>query len=67
MKIFASGVLLVLGLSILAGCDPKSERTARRTEDRNRAIRTDVNALSDDWETFWLTDEPSRLSRWENP
>ena len=67
MKIFLATVLLVLGLSVLLGCEPKDERSARRIEQRNQAIRTDLEALPDDWETFWLTDEPSRLSRYDNP
>ena len=67
MKLFLTMILLVLGLGILAGCEPKDERTARRIEERNRSIRTDLEALPDDWETFWLTDQPSRLSRYDNP
>ena len=67
MKIFMTVVLLVLGLGILVGCEPKDERSARRIEERNRAIRTDLDGLQDDWQTFWLTDEPSRLSRYDNP
>ena len=67
MKIFLAMVLLVLGLGILVGCGPKDERSARRIEERNRAIRTDLDGLQDDWQTFWMTDEPSRLSRYDNP
>jgi len=67
MKIFLAMVLLVMGLGILVGCAPKDERSARRIEERNRAIRTDLDGLQDDWQTFWLTDEPSRLSRYDNP
>ena len=67
MKIFLAMVLLVLGLGILAGCAPKDERSARRIEERNRTIRSDLDGLQDDWQTFWLTDEPSRLSRYDNP
>jgi hypothetical protein len=68
MKIFLALVLLVMGLGILVGCGPKDdERSARRIEERNRAIRTDLDGLQDDWQTFWLTDEPSRLSRYDNP
>ena len=67
MKTFMTVVLLVLGLGVLAGCEPKDERSARRIEERNRAIRTDLDGLQDDWQTFWLTDEPSRLTRYDNP
>ena len=67
MKIFLAMVLLVMGLGVLVGCEPKDERSARRIEERNRSIRTDLDGLQDDWQTFWMTDEPSRLSRYDNP
>ena len=68
MKIFLALLLLLLGLGIMAGCgQPKDERSARRIETRNEAIRRDLNNLPHDWELFWMTDEPSHLSRWDGP
>ena len=67
MKTLLVILLLVLGLGVVAGCGPKDERSARRIERRNRTIRRDVDALRDDWEIFWLTDEPMHLGRYEGP
>ena len=66
MKTLWVMLLLVLGLSVVAGCEPKDERSARRIERRNQTIRKDLDALRDDWEVFWMTDEPSHLGRYES-
>lgn len=67
MKTLLVILLLVLGLSVVAGCGPRDERSARRIEQRNRTIRKDLDALRDDWEIFWLTNEPMHLGRRERP
>jgi len=67
MKTFLAMLLLILGLGIVSGCQPKDERSARRVEQRNQVIHRDLEGLQDDWETFWLTDEPLHLNRWEGP
>ena len=65
MKIFLAMLLLIIGLGIVSGCEPKDEPSARRIERRNQVIHRDLEGLQDDWETFWLTDEPLHLNRWE--
>ena len=67
MKIFLASLLLVLGLGFMAGCGPKDERSARRIETRSESIRRDLKNLPHDWELFWMTDEPSHLTRWDGP
>ncbi len=69
MKRLLAILLLVLALSIVSGCapeGPKTERTARRIERRDLRIQSDLEGLPEDVETFWLTDEPGHLSRWEH-
>ncbi len=68
MKKILAVLLLVLALGIVSGCGPKrsdTERTARRLERHQRSVKRDSEALHEDLETFWLTDEPGHLSRWE--
>ena len=67
MKRFLASLLLVLALGVISGCGPKTERSVRLKEQRNRTIQRNMEALSEDVETFWLTDEPLRLNRWEGP
>ena len=67
MKTFLAVLFLVLGLGIVSGCEPKDERSARRVEMRNQTIQRNMVGLQDDWETFWLMDEPLHLNRWEGP
>ena len=69
MKKIVSMLLLVLALGIVSGCAPeghKTERTARRIERRDRSVQSDLEGLTEDVETFWLTDEPGHLNRWEH-
>ena len=67
MKRLMAILLLVLALSIISGCGPKTktERAARREERRDRTIRRELQGLPEDIETFWLTDDPQHLNRWE--
>ena len=67
MKRLMAVLLLVLALGIISGCapkGPKTERTARRIERRNRAMSRDLEAIPEDIETFWLYDHPGHLNRW---
>ena len=66
MKKILAVLLLVLALGIVNGCGPKTERTARRLERHQRAVQSDSEALPEDLETFWLTDEPGQLNRWDH-
>ena len=68
MKKIVAVLLLVLALAIVSGCapeGPQTERTARRIERRDQSIQRDLEGLPEDVETFWLTNEPGHLNRWE--
>ena len=68
MKRLLAILLLVLALGIVSGCapnGPKTERTARRIERRDLSIQSDLEGLPEDVETFWLTHDSWRLSRWQ--
>ncbi len=65
MKKLLAVLLLVLALGMVSGCGPKTERTARRLERRDRTFRRELEALPEDIETFLLYNEPQHLSRWE--
>ncbi len=68
MKRLMAVLLLVLALGIISGCapkGPKTERTARREDRRDLALRRDWEGIPEDWETFWLYNEPMHLSWWE--
>ncbi len=69
MKKIVVVLLLVLALGIVSGCapeNPRTERAARRIERRDQSIQRGLEGLPEDVETFWLTDEPGHLSRWEH-
>jgi len=68
MKKIVVVLLLVLALGIVSGCapeGPRTERTARRIERRDQSIQGGLEGLPEDVETFWLTNEPGRLNKWE--
>ena len=68
MKKILAVLLLVLALGIVNGCGPKrssTERSARRLEQHQRTVQRDSEALPEDLETFWLTNEPGHLNRWD--
>ena len=67
MKKVLAILSLILMLTIVSGCGPKTERTAYRQEQRNQAIKRGLDNIMRDVELFWLTDEPMRLSRWDPP
>ena len=53
----------VAGLS--TGCGDGVARTRReRKETHRRVVENDMKQLTDDWDSFWLMDRPSRLSWW---
>ena len=67
MKRLMAILLLVLALSIISGCGPKTkgERAARREERRDLALRRDWEGIPEDWESIWLYGQPMHLGRWE--
>ena len=67
MKRVLALVMVILALAAVTGCGPKTERTVRREEQRNRTIQRNLEELPQDIEVFWLTDEPLHLNRHEGP
>lgn len=65
MKAILAVLLLLVGLAFAVGCETKSERNARRIEQRNRVIRRNLEGIPDDIEAILLTDEPLRLGEYE--
>ncbi len=69
MKKVMAVLLLVLALGIVSGCapeNPRTERSARRIERRDRSIQTGLEGLPEDVETLLLTDKPQNLSKWDH-
>ena len=70
MKRVLALAMVILALALVTGCahdEPKTERTVRREEQRDRTIQRNREELPHDIEVFWLTDEPLHLNRHEGP
>jgi len=59
------GVLIGLSL-VVAGCGPGVVKTqAERRNTYRQAFNMDMRQLVDDWDTLWLVERQSRLTRWQ--
>lgn len=56
---------LVLGLSLLSGCNGVVQDYADRQNTYRQALDMDTRQLVDDWDGIWLADRKYRLTRWE--
>jgi hypothetical protein len=61
-------LLLALGACVLAagGCGDGVVDTRRDRQERyKRIFDNDMKQINDDWDAFWLNDQPGRLSWWQ--
>jgi hypothetical protein len=72
--------LVLATLSLLGGCagtsvytDPNPEMatmgytSAQHRAELSRTVNYDFRQMWDDWDNFWLVDEPIRLTNWPIP
>jgi len=66
MKKILVSILLAVVLSIFAvsvtGCHGCGETTAERSYDHSAQLKVNGSMMVDDWDMFWETDHPSRLT-----
>ncbi len=70
MKRVLALAMMILALALAVGCahdEPKTERTVRLEEQRERTIQRNKESLEEDVQTFWLNDEPLHLNRHDGP
>ena len=58
-------VIILSAIALTSGCGDGVALTRRERQERDRQIfENDMRQIVDDWDTFWLNDSPTRLSRW---
>ncbi len=56
---------LISGLVVLAGCATVANTGAENRAMQRYTIELEMRQLADDWNLIWMTDRPSRLTRWQ--
>jgi hypothetical protein len=65
MKRFFLCAGLVAALLIgITGCETTTRSEGQRAAHQRRIVENDMKLLVEDWDTFWLMDRPTRLSKW---
>jgi hypothetical protein len=54
-------VALLIGIT---GCETAVRSEGQRAAHQRRIAENDMKLLVEDWDTFWLLDRPSHLSKW---
>ncbi len=55
---------LLVGLALASGCATVTKTPAQNRADYRSIVEFDMRAIGDDWNSLWLMDRQTRLTRW---